>query len=272
MKQARHSSGYTIVEVMIVLAISSALFSVAILGYSSQNRKTGFTNAVRDLELTIQDTLNDVSTGYYPNSGNLTCTRTGSPAAYPKVEAGSSQQGTNQDCIFVGKAIDLNSEPADNTFEIYTIMGLKNSSTDREKLANSIEDSANRTIANVYQGAIESHTVNNSIDVKRTIVGDGSTSTPSNGFAVVSGFGGGELGGAGATTNQVSVASVDTGYNYGSETQLAIRSSDLNQTITICVEEGRGGPNARHATIKIGMGSKISVESNIDDWPGGCAA
>lgn len=269
MKLPRHSSGYTIVEVMIVLAISAALFATAVMGYASQNRRTAFNQTVKDLELKIQDTLNDVGTGYFPNSGNFTCSRTSSPAA-PTVAAGANQQGTNQDCIFVGKALDLTSEAGDNSFEIYTIMGLKNSSTDPEVLASSVEDTANRTIAGI-PGAVESYTVNGSIDITKTLIGDGSTTDQSKGFAVVSGFGGGALGGSGATTNQVSIASIDTAYNYGSSSALAVRSSDLNKTMTICIEEGGGGSNARHATIKIGMGSKISVESNIDDWPAGCA-
>lgn len=269
MKLTRHTSGYTIVEVMIVLTISSALFATAVFGYSAQNRRTAFTQSIKELELKIQDTLNDVGTGYYPNSGNFSCVRAGSPA-YPAIAGGTSQQGTNQDCIFVGKALDLTSEAGDNTFETYTIMGLRSSSTNADLSASSIEDTANRTIAGI-DGAVEGYTVNGALNIKRTLIGDGSTNDQSKGFAVVSGFGGGVLGGSGATSNQVSIASIDTAYNFGSTSALAVRASDLNKTITICLEEADSGADARHATIKIGLGSKISVESNIDDWPAGCA-
>lgn len=261
--------GYTIIELMIVLVVSTALFTTAVVGYSRQNNRTHFSQAVKDLEIKLQDTLNDVGTGYYANAGNFACKRQGSPAV-PKVTPAAQAQGTNQDCIFAGRAIDLRSVSGDHSYEIYTIVGLRNQSGDNTKLATDLSDSANRAIVNnAISGAIEGQSLDGSIDIANILDGDGSANTPINAFAVISGFGTGSNG-SGATTNQVSIASIPT-FNFGSETVQAVDQADLDKTVTICIEETGGGAGARHAIITIGSGSKINIETQVDiTWPAGC--
>lgn len=264
--------GYTIVEVMIVLVISSTLFISAVTGYSQQNGRKQFTQGILELELTLQDILNDVGTGYYPNSGNFTCSISG---ARPSIVPGASEQGTNHDCIFVGRAVNLTSAFTDPTYEIYTIVGLRNKLAAPEESVDSLNTSANVAINNVgIAGAIESKTLTGGINLKKVLIGDGSTNTQSpGGFAVVSGFGGTAVSGSGATTNQVSITSIDnTNYTASGSTSQVVTDANLaNNIITLCIEEAGGGANARHATITIGKGSSLlDVETKIDDWPPGC--
>lgn len=254
----RKQAGYTVIEVMIVLSVSAILFATALAGYSYQNKKTEFTNAVRDMEVTIQDILNDVSTGYYPNSNNFSCSRSGSPAVPSLDPTGSSEQGTNQDCIFLGKAVDVD----DDFLRTYTIVGLRDSAADEDTPPTNVEEAESRTIP--YDGTFDQHTLHASIDITQVITQSGADSA---GFAVVSGFGNGDDGGAGATTTQVSTASINPSYNFASATSRTINNSNLNQDITICIQETGGG---RQASIKIGAGAQTNIETMIDGWAPEC--
>lgn len=256
--------GYTIVELMIVLVISAALFATAIVGYSRQNSRTQFTQSVREFELKIQDVLNDVETGYYPNQGNLRCVRSGGAAAEPIVSrVDGTDQGTNNDCIFIGRGFNLADNGDDLTHGIFTIVGLSYKSTDAEELSTNVEDAANRLIADpAIPGSIETYTHHGSINVLKTI--DTATNTTLDGFAIISGFG--------DARNRVSIAKVE-GYSLGSA---VVDNSDLNRVVTVCIEESGGGSDARRATIKIGDGSLSNIETTVDisdaDWAAGCGA
>jgi len=126
----RYVDGYTIIEVVIFLAISAAMLLAASLLISGRQQKTLFTQSVVDFERQIQDIANDVSTGYYPADSRVNCTVTGSiaKASY----AGGNEQGSNSDCVFVGKLIhfypdDYGSDAG--LLKVYTIFGPKNYST-----------------------------------------------------------------------------------------------------------------------------------------------
>jgi prepilin-type N-terminal cleavage/methylation domain-containing protein len=267
----RKQKGYTIIEVMIVLTISTALFATAVIGYSQQNQRTEFTNAVRDIEIIVQDILNDVSTGYYVQSDEFVCQRSGSPASpsliSPPPPDTLSDQGTNQDCIFLGKAVNLRDTDTDGSFAVHTIVGLRNHTNNEEDPSTNVENAANRTIP--FDGTFDRYSIRGSINIPKIITSDGVDVA---GFAVVSGFGNGSLadggaGGAGATTNQVSIASIDRLYDFDSAASQVIDNTDLNKDIIICIREAGEG---RRASITIGAGAQANVQTIIDSWPDGC--
>ncbi len=257
--------GYTILEVMIVLSVSALIFTVVIAGYKGQSSKTQFTNAVRDMENKIQDILNDVSTGYYPNASNFNCTRVGSPGAHINIDpSGTAEQGTNQDCIFLGKAVDIN----DGAMTAYTIVGLRNSKDDNNESSDNIEDAANRIVPPTISGASDDLALNASIHIEGIVT---DALADSAGFALVSGFGNGDLGGAGATTSQVTTASINPAYNFSSGTGQVVGNTDLSRDITICIKEAGTGPGeGRQASIKIGAGGQTNIETMIDGWAPEC--
>jgi prepilin-type N-terminal cleavage/methylation domain-containing protein len=111
----KNRGGFTLFEVMITMAVSAAMLVMTVILFNGQQRKTQFAQSVRDLEQTLQDVQNDTATGYFPNS-TYVCTAT--PTG-PEISAGSGVQGTNQDCIFLGKAIHFKK----NSMEIYPIVG-----------------------------------------------------------------------------------------------------------------------------------------------------
>lgn len=101
----KNNTGFTIVETLIALSVSGVLFiSVAAL-ISGQVSRNQAKQAADTIEIFTRDVLNDVSTGYYPETGdNFGCTDTGASA--PNVSSGgSTTRGANATCVFAGKKI-----------------------------------------------------------------------------------------------------------------------------------------------------------------------
>lgn len=107
MRRLAQARGFTIVETMIVLAVTAAMFIVAITAFSGQQERTRFSQATRDFTSKVSDVANDVSAGYFADTDEWTCTQR--PTNSPLIEQGAapSGQGKNQDCIFLGKALQF---------------------------------------------------------------------------------------------------------------------------------------------------------------------
>ncbi len=126
MKRGWPTHGYTVVELMIVLAVTGALFASAVYFIAGQQAKTEFTTGIRDIESQIQDIMNDTITGYYNSTGNFSCEAT---AAGPQINAVASEQGTNEDCIFIGRALQFAvGGTNEEGFNVYNIIGLRQTS------------------------------------------------------------------------------------------------------------------------------------------------
>lgn len=146
MKTGVARSGYTIVEVMIFLAISGALLMAAMVMLSGQQAKTEFAQAARDFESRIRDIINDVSVGYYPNDGNIKCEA--GPAGVI-LSTSSGELGTNAQCIFVGKVIQFAPKLNPGSVRIYTVAGLRQTALGPGSLreVNSLEEAVPKIIA-----------------------------------------------------------------------------------------------------------------------------
>ena len=113
--------GFTIVETLIVLAVTSALFTSAAIMISGRQAKTEFLTATNDLQQQLQDVINQTASGNFPNSNNFTCTAMASNM--PRLTNGGASQGTNGDCVFLGKAVQLGSSDTPNKLLSYVIAG-----------------------------------------------------------------------------------------------------------------------------------------------------
>lgn len=115
--------GFTIIEVMIVLAITGALLILGGIIISGQQAKTQFSQSVNDLQAQINDVINNVATGYYANVASFTdqynCTDSSGPF-FTKVTSPSlpNKQGANEKCIFIGRAFQFTNTPNYNLFNI----------------------------------------------------------------------------------------------------------------------------------------------------------
>jgi hypothetical protein len=97
-------SGFTIVETLIVLAVSGSLFVSAVVLISGRQGKTEFSTAINSLQQQLQQVVNETASGYYPNRGDFKCSGSGGALTFMGVSNG---QGTNSGCIFLGNAVQV---------------------------------------------------------------------------------------------------------------------------------------------------------------------
>jgi type II secretory pathway pseudopilin PulG len=117
----QHNDGYTIVEALIFLAISSAL-AVAILGgMSGQQRRTEFSQATREAESRINDIMNDFVTGFSPTP-NQSCSASAAGGA-PILGGAGTTQGANFGCTYIGKVIQFSPDGNPANYKIFAIVG-----------------------------------------------------------------------------------------------------------------------------------------------------
>ncbi len=110
------SGGFTIVEVIIVLAVSSLLAVAALLLVNGRQSEVQFQTSITQAQQQMQQYINEVASGYYPDTQQFTCSlnpgvQNGGDPRYlyqPTIVAGSSSpQGTNVNCVFMGTAIQF---------------------------------------------------------------------------------------------------------------------------------------------------------------------
>ena len=119
--QAMH--GFTIVETMIVLAITGALFVAIAATLAGRQNSAEFNHAIQTVQSQIQQTVNQVSAGFYPSNSNFTCSASGSAVIF---NSGAAGQGSNQDCVFLGKVLQFQVQgTSPEAFQTYTVAGLR---------------------------------------------------------------------------------------------------------------------------------------------------
>ncbi|MBP7857626.1 MAG: type II secretion system protein [Candidatus Saccharimonadales bacterium] len=114
------AQGFTVVETLIVLAVTSALFLSAAILINGRQQKTEFAVGIRGLQQQIQQSINETRTGNYPSAGGFTCADSG-PHNVTITASVGKEQGTNGECIFAGKTLVF--DPADhpNSFFVYSL-------------------------------------------------------------------------------------------------------------------------------------------------------
>ena len=118
------AQGFTIVETLIVLAVTGILFVSAALMINGKQSRTDFQVGVRNLQQRLQQIINQTASGYYPNNGDFRCTVTGligSPLRISSVDP--TGQGQNQDCIFAGTAVVFGGPGSADKYGVYPLAG-----------------------------------------------------------------------------------------------------------------------------------------------------
>jgi type II secretory pathway pseudopilin PulG len=114
--------GYTIVETLIFLAVSSVMFVSVMLLVNGQQQRTEFVQAVRTFESEMQDIANDVSTGNsaYPFPAGQSCKINGGG----NLIIDNSSPAGQQRCIFIGRVLQFVPQGTNpQTYNTYTIVG-----------------------------------------------------------------------------------------------------------------------------------------------------
>jgi Tfp pilus assembly protein FimT len=122
MRRVTDSHGFTIVETLIFLAVSGVMFVSAMLVVGGQQARTEFRQSAGEFQALIDDTANDVATGYYLNNGGRVC---GNWAGVPFIWTGTAQQGTQQGCIMMGRVIQFGHEGDNTKVARYNVAGVR---------------------------------------------------------------------------------------------------------------------------------------------------
>lgn len=120
--------GYTIIETLVFLAVSTALFAMVALFIAGRQARAEFTYGVQEFSTRMADVMNDVSTGYYDNIGTFACNAGVSGA--PVIDGTSTRPlGENTGCIFIGRVIQFDPDepslnmPEDQGYNVFSVVG-----------------------------------------------------------------------------------------------------------------------------------------------------
>lgn len=123
--------GYTIVEVMLFLAVSGFMFLIAATFVSGKQASSEFRQGMNDINSNIRQVINDVANGFFPANANFNCY---TDSAGPHITSGSAGQGTNSGnrtsqgisgggCVYLGKAIIFSNGGNATKYGVYTVAG-----------------------------------------------------------------------------------------------------------------------------------------------------
>jgi type II secretory pathway pseudopilin PulG len=270
-KTQLNSSGFTIVELLIFIAVSLALFVSAMMVVGGRQHKTEFQTGVNEFVQQLQSIANDVSSGNYERPLDLWCdTSSGS------VNFGLStvaQPGKNSDCIFIGRAVQFAPQGSDfSEYRVFSIIGkrLYSPAVGTSRDVRSLSEAEPKVLNNLPGGAgVSTVRVPGGL---RIVSADLVGSTDSVGtiafytdFAKADAAGNIESG----TRNVVAMPVKNTNLNQNSDLTIPAIETDLTinpGAVVLCVEHEAAG---RSALIRIGSaGGSTTVNSRIQE--GGC--
>jgi type II secretory pathway pseudopilin PulG len=113
--------GFTIVETMIVLAVTGGMLIAAVVLIGGRTARTQFMTASNDLKQQLEQVINETASGYFPSQGNFSCTA--GVGSTPTLTNGSQKQGTNGGCIFLGKVVQFGASDVTDRYLTYAIAG-----------------------------------------------------------------------------------------------------------------------------------------------------
>lgn len=122
MRSDTGSPGYTIIETMVFLAVSGFMFLIAAAFISGKQASADFKQSMNSINSQVEQVINDVSNGDFPQNNNIDCTADDT-GGQPVLTSGSSEQGTNQNCVFMGKVIQFNVNGNASNYDVYTVAG-----------------------------------------------------------------------------------------------------------------------------------------------------
>lgn len=262
--------GYTIIEVMIFMAVSSVLAVGALRLVGGQQAKTEFAQAVRDLDLRLQDAINDVSTGYYVNKNNFTCSA--SPGG-PSIVSGAGAQGQNKDCIVLGQVVEFGVNNGQE-IRLYPVVGLRQAGSPPKDVTTLAEAQptaiAKTSVADTVPDGTQIEALLYGLRVKSVTYdnGAGPVGVGAVGFltSLDASVGGGlQFGSKNADLYYVDGTSLTPPDSYFTATRINALTKNMknpSRGIAICLESGGG--YSQHAIITIGSnGRQLSTDLKI---------
>lgn len=134
----RSPAGYTLIEAVIVVAVSSVIFIGVTTIFAGSREDVDFNQAKADIDTKFKGYANQVSTGTFAGSTTHRCSISSGADKRPVLTAAAGvTPGTSDKCVYVGKAIATHTG-ADKLY-IYDVLGLRNK-TDSSEPARSYAD------------------------------------------------------------------------------------------------------------------------------------
>ncbi len=144
--------GFTVVETLIVLAVTSGLFILTAVAINGKQQKTDFQVGSRNLQQQFQQIINEAATGYYPSNTSFQCRIHPVPRPNLEITGGSNAQGENKECVLIGKALVVGGMQHTDNYSVFSLAG-------RRVLADNVTETRNPSEAMVT--AIARSTANN---------------------------------------------------------------------------------------------------------------
>jgi len=122
------AAGFTIVESLIVLAVTTFLFGSVVLLISGRQHKTEFQTAINSARQQVEQIINQTASGYFPSNNTYNCSANSGVPTITTVTDGGAAQGTNTGCVFLGKVVFFGSSDSDGDQQFITwpIVGNQN--------------------------------------------------------------------------------------------------------------------------------------------------
>ncbi len=118
-KQPKQLLGYTIIEVMIVLAVSGVMFLIAANFINGKQERASFTQGSNDSVSLLQNVVEDITDGHYSDVP-IQCATSGSALSFPS--GVSPSQGQNPACVFLGKLAHFYGSGSNRTnYQLFSI-------------------------------------------------------------------------------------------------------------------------------------------------------
>lgn len=124
-----HSQGFTIIEVMLFLAVSGLMLIVAFTGVRGRNASAQFTDSMRSLQSFIQKTQTDLYNGVNLRSDGQNCTI---DASGNFSISGSTNRGKSN-CIMLGRLLEFT--PNSSSVSVHSVVGRYLSYDDLSKVS-----------------------------------------------------------------------------------------------------------------------------------------
>jgi prepilin-type N-terminal cleavage/methylation domain-containing protein len=242
----RQNLGYTIVEVMIVLAISGVMFIIAASFISGRQQNASFTSGVRDMADQVQSISEQVNDGQFTDVA-LTCTAQSSlnkvTITYAPTGTGSNL-GTNSPCIYLGKLMYFYTKSTSAPVENYIVFPLAGLTVNNDSPADLLGSGLTPVYSPPPGANLTTQTeTSESLEVKDIKI-NGTITATNFGFL-------GSLGNqAGAlTTNLIYSSAVSNPQPTPLSAYSSIKSTTVHyaNSVTMCVTDG-----THYATISIG--------------------
>lgn len=251
MKRQKHLAGYTIIEVMMFLIVSSGLLVSTTAAVSGRQERIRFSQNTELFEQRIKDLLNDISTGYYPSANNIRCTSVGSVLT---VTSAAAEKGTNTGCVFLGKAIQFG---PGSQYNAYTMVASKN--------ATSLADAGTRLLGvTPTPGLVENESINSDLQVTK-IVSLTDTSRNVAGIALVSDFTKTSSVGSKVSGNAARVTLYEVPPSFTANAGTSAMNAG-SQGVLLCLQQGSNG---RVASLEINaytqsLTTQLKLDENRD--------